>query len=51
MRLQSTRSQHCNSCDCEGVRWPLPSGRVERFTDLPVRKYITIREGAGKVEK
>jgi hypothetical protein len=30
------------------VKWPLPSGRVERFTNLPVDRYITIVEGEGK---
>jgi hypothetical protein len=30
------------------VRWPQPSGIVERFTNLPVDRYITIVEGAGK---
>src|SRR5437899_2342801 len=30
------------------VKWPLPSGLVERFTDLPVDLYITIVEGEGK---
>jgi len=30
------------------VRWPLPSGVVERFTDLPMNRYITIVEGTGK---
>ncbi|HEX2662340.1 MAG TPA: CRTAC1 family protein [Candidatus Acidoferrum sp.] len=29
------------------VRWPLPSGRVETFTDLPIDRYITIVEGFG----
>jgi enediyne biosynthesis protein E4 len=29
------------------VHWPQPSGRVERFTDLPVDRYITILEGTG----
>ena len=29
------------------VRWPLPSGRVETFTDLPIDRYITIVEGSG----
>jgi enediyne biosynthesis protein E4 len=29
------------------IRWPLPSGRVETFTDLPVDRYITIVEGEG----
>ena len=30
------------------VIWPLPSGRVERFTELPIDRYITITEGEGK---
>jgi enediyne biosynthesis protein E4 len=30
------------------VKWPLPSGKLERFTDLPVDRYITIVEGEGK---
>ena len=30
------------------VQWPQPSGRKERFTDLPVDQYITIVEGEGK---
>ena len=30
------------------VKWPLPSGLVERFTDLPINRYITIIEGQGK---
>jgi hypothetical protein len=30
------------------VKWPLPSDLVERFTDLPVDRYITIVEGQGK---
>ena len=30
------------------VKWPQPSGRVERFTDLPIDRYITIVEGDGK---
>jgi hypothetical protein len=30
------------------VRWPQPSGVVERFTDLPIDRYITIVEGTGK---
>jgi enediyne biosynthesis protein E4 len=32
------------------VKWPLPSGAVERFTDLPIDRYITIVEGSGKWE-
>jgi hypothetical protein len=30
------------------ITWPLPSQRVERFTDLPLNRYITIVEGEGK---
>ena len=30
------------------VQWPQPGGSVEHFTDLPVDRYITIIEGAGK---
>jgi hypothetical protein len=30
------------------ILWPQPSGRKERFTDLPVDRYITITEGTGK---
>ncbi len=30
------------------VKWPQPSGQVERFTDLPIDRYITIVEGEGK---
>ena len=29
------------------VRWPRPSDRVERFTDLPVDAYVRITEGKG----
>jgi hypothetical protein len=27
------------------VQWPNPSGKTERFTNLPVDRYITIEEG------
>jgi enediyne biosynthesis protein E4 len=30
------------------VRWPQPSGKTERFTELPVDRYVTIVEGEGK---
>jgi hypothetical protein len=32
------------------VKWPEPSGVVQRFTDLPIDRYITIREGQTKWE-
>jgi enediyne biosynthesis protein E4 len=31
------------------VRWPQPGGGAERFTDLPIDRYITIVEGKGIV--
>jgi len=30
------------------VKWPLPSGAVQRFTDLPIDRYITLIEGEEK---
>ena len=30
------------------IKWPKPSERIERFTNLPVNRYITIVEGQGK---
>jgi hypothetical protein len=30
------------------VKWPQPSSLTERFTDLPIDRYITIVEGQGK---
>jgi hypothetical protein len=30
------------------IRWPQPGGAVERFTELPIDRYITIIEGQGK---
>jgi enediyne biosynthesis protein E4 len=30
------------------VKWPMPSGIIQRFTDLPVDRYITIVEGEEK---
>ena len=30
------------------IKWPLPSGAVERITDLPIDRYVTIVEGQGK---
>jgi len=30
------------------IKWPLPSGVTERFTDLPLDSYIVIIEGTGK---
>ena len=30
------------------IKWPRPSGKVERFTNVPVDRYITIVEGEEK---
>jgi hypothetical protein len=32
------------------IKWPQPSGRVERFTDVPVDRYVIIVEGKGRVD-
>jgi enediyne biosynthesis protein E4 len=32
------------------IKWPAPSGRVERFTDVPIDRYITIVEGKGRID-
>jgi hypothetical protein len=38
-----------STVDWVEVKWPPPSGRVERFTDVPADRYVTIVEGRGKV--
>jgi hypothetical protein len=30
------------------IQWPQPSGKIERIADLPIDRYITIVESAGK---
>jgi hypothetical protein len=30
------------------IQWPQPSGKVERITELPIDRYVTIVEGTGK---
>ena len=32
------------------IAWPQPSGLKQRFTDLPIDRYITIHEGQAKWE-
>jgi len=32
------------------VKWPAPSGLVQRFTDLPVDRYISIHQGQARWE-
>jgi hypothetical protein len=29
------------------VKWPAPSGKVERFTEVPIDRYVVITEGKG----
>jgi enediyne biosynthesis protein E4 len=33
------------------VKWPQPSGLVERFVELPIDRYSTITEGQGKPQR
>ena len=37
----------CTRFDWLEIQWPVPGGAVERFTDLPIDRYITIVEGQG----
>jgi enediyne biosynthesis protein E4 len=30
------------------VKWPAPSHAIERFTEVPLNRYITIVEGEAK---
>src|SRR5262249_52310883 len=32
------------------IRWPQPGGTAQRFTDLPIDRYITIVEGDAKIQ-
>jgi hypothetical protein len=32
------------------IKWPLPSGRVERLTDVPIDRYVTVVEGKGRFD-
>jgi len=29
------------------VKWPQPSGKVERLSGLPLDRYVTVEEGKG----
>jgi len=37
-----------NKIDWVEIKWPQPSGKIERLTNLPTDRYITIVEGDGK---
>ena len=32
------------------VKWPQPSGVTQRFTNLPINRYVTLREGETNFE-
>jgi hypothetical protein len=32
------------------VKWPQPGGTTQRFTNLPIDRYVTLREGEAKIE-
>ncbi len=32
------------------IKWPAPSARVERLTDIPIDRYVTIIEGQGRIK-
>jgi len=32
------------------IKWPSPSGKVQRFTDLPIDRYVTVVEGKSTIE-
>jgi hypothetical protein len=36
-----------SSLDWVEIKWPLPSGRTERLTGIPIDRYVTIIEGRG----
>lgn len=36
--------------DSVEVRWPQPSGKVERLSGLPLDRYITVEEGKGIID-
>ena len=38
------------SVDWIEVKWPQPSGRVERFTNIPIDRYVRVVEGSGKID-
>jgi hypothetical protein len=38
---------HAARLDWLEIKWPLPSGKIERFTNVPVDRYLTIVESKG----
>jgi len=39
--------EQASKLDFLEVQWPKPSGKIERFTSVPINRYITIEEGRG----
>jgi hypothetical protein len=39
-----------STIDWVEIKWPQPSGLVQRLTDLPIDRYIIVREGQAKWE-
>jgi hypothetical protein len=37
----------CTKIDWVEIQWPRPSTRVERLSDVPINKYLTVIEGQG----
>ena len=46
----SSSAMPASRCPLATIAWPEPSGRVERLTDLPIDRYVTIVEGKGRIE-
>ncbi|MCU1302092.1 MAG: hypothetical protein JWQ87_2376 [Candidatus Sulfotelmatobacter sp.] len=40
-----------NKVDWLEVKWPQPSGVTQRFTNLPINRYVTLREGEAEYRK
>ena len=46
---RSAWSRYRDEVDWIEIKWPAPSGRVERLTDVPIDRYVTIVEGQGRI--
>jgi hypothetical protein len=42
---------HAEKVEWLEIHWPGPSTRVDRFTSVPINKYVIIREGKGIVSR
>ena len=50
IRAWCSASASATKIDWLEVKWPEPSGKTERFTELPIDKYITIVEGKASAD-